>query len=74
MLFQTNFPILKHYPFNNNVSIKQPIHVAEPKSIKRTMWVLLRITKLMVESVCAHPINWTPLKKNNRQIKSNHIN
>lgn len=54
--------ILCIYPFVNNVSIKHPIHVAEPKSFKWTMWVLLRITKLMVVPVCAHPINWIPLK------------
>jgi len=54
------------YPFNDRISIKEPAHVAEPEPFSGAMRVSLSITKLVMVSMCAYPINWVPLHHHNK--------
>jgi len=54
------------YPFNDRISIKEPAHMAEPEPFSGAMRVSLRITKLVMVSMCAYPIYWVSLHHHNK--------
>lgn len=44
--------------------VEDPTHMAVPESFYWTMWILRRVTVLVVVPVRAHPIDWIPLLSN----------
>ena len=49
--------------FGQIIRIKKPSDMAKPKSFDRAMWIFFCINKLMMTSMCTHPIDWITLNK-----------